>query len=439
MSPDVKEREREAIIRALQAGVVPRIGLQHLQVGRKREIEAVLSDLEYVAEGGSAVRFLIGKYGSGKTFFLNLMRRLAHEKGFVVADGDMAMRRRLYSSRGDARALYAELLNNVSTCAEPAGGALESIVERWVGDLHHEVSGDGGDGEAVEEAIMESLAPLRDYVGGYDFATVLTRYYRGFREADGELRQSAIRWLRGEYSTKTEARAALGVRTIVDDDNIYDHLKLFGRFVDLAGYAGLMVALDEMKVLTHNISHPRSREGNFEVILQIVNEALQGDAPGMQFLMAGIPEFLEHPQRGLCSYGALETRLSENEFAAGGLEDVSGPVIRLENLSREDLFVLLENIRDVFARRDPEAYLISDEGIREFMGYCADQIGSEYFRTPRDSVKAFVGLLSVLDQNSETTWEELLETGMGDGPEDELSTARDEETGGRDELTSFEL
>ncbi len=439
MSPDIKEREREAIIKALQAGVVPRLGLQHLQVGRKKEIEAVLSDLEHVADGGAAVRFIVGEYGSGKTFFLNLMRTLAHEKGFVVADGDMAMRRRLYSSRGDARALYAELMNNVSTCAKPSGGALESIVERWIGDIHHDVTSNGGNGEVVEEAIMESLAPLRDCVGGYDFATVLTKYYRGFREADGELRKSAIRWLRGEYSTKTEAREALGVRTIVDDENIYEHLKLFARFVDLAGYAGLMVALDELKVLTHNISHPRSREGNFEVILQIVNEALQGDAPGMQFLMAGILEFLEHPQRGLYSYGALETRLSENKFAVDGVEDVSGPVIRLENLSREDLFVLLENIRDVFARRNPEAYLISDDGIREFMGYCADQIGSEYFRTPRDSVKEFVGLLAVLEQNPETTWEELLETGAEDGPEDGLSTSRDDQTGGRDELTSFEL
>jgi hypothetical protein len=433
MSPKVRKREREAIIKALQAGVVPRIGLQHLQVGRKREIEAVLSDLEHVAAGGAGMRFVIGRYGSGKTFFLNLMRTLAHEKGFVVADCDLTMRRRLYSSRGDARALYAELMKNVSTSAKPGGGALESIVERWIGDIHHEVSRDGGDEEAVKDEIMESLAPLRDYVGGYDFASVLARYYEGFRQADAELQQSAVRWLRGEYSTKTEAREALGVRTIVDDENIYDHLKLFARFVDLAGYAGFLVALDEMKVLTHNISHPRSREGNFEVILQIVNESLQGDAPGMQFLMAGIPEFLEHPNRGLFSYGALETRLAENKFASEGMQDVSSPVIRLDNLSREDMYVLLENIRDVFARRDPEAYLISDEGIRAFMRHCADEIGAEYFRTPRDSVKEFVGLLSVLEQNPEADWEELL---SDEGGEFEEQTEREEAD---DELTSFEL
>jgi energy-coupling factor transporter ATP-binding protein EcfA2 len=439
MSPKVKQRERTAIVKALQAGVVPRIGLQHLQVGRRGEIEAVLSDLKHVADGGSAVRFIIGRYGSGKTFFLNLMRTLAHENDFVVADCDITMRRRLYSSQGDARALYAELMKNASTKSKPQGGALESIVERWIGDIHHRVTQEGGDKEEVKAEIMESLESLRDYVGGYDFATVLAKYYEGFHDADAELQQNAIRWLRGEFSTKTEARKALGVRTIVDDDNIYDHLKLFAAFVKIAGYSGLMLGLDEMKVLSHNISHPKSREGNFEVILQIVNECLQGDAEGLQFLMAGIPGFLEDPKRGLHSYGALKTRLAENKFAVEGVSDFSGPVIRLQNLSEEDLYVLLNNIRDVFARRDPDNYLISDEGIQEFMRYCAEQIGSDYFRTPRDSVKEFVGLLSVLEQNPDTTWRELLpnQDETVDSPEAE-SAPSDGETAG-DELTSFEL
>lgn len=440
MSPPVKQRERKAIIKALQAGVVPRIGLQHLQVGRKDEIEAVLSDLKHVADGGSAIRFIIGPYGSGKTFFLNLMRTLAHENDFVVADCDITMRRRLYSSQGDARGLYAELMNNVSTSSKPKGGALESIVERWIGDIHHEVTKAGGDKEAVKNEIIESLEPLRDYVGGYDFASVLAKYFEGFHEADPELQQNAIRWLRGEFSTKTEARKALGVRTIVDDDNIYDHLKLFAAFVRLAGYSGLLVGLDEMKVLSHNISHPRSREGNFEVILQIVNECLQGDAHGMQFLMAGIPGFLEDPKRGLHSYGALKTRLAENKFAVDGVKDFSGPVIRLENLSQEDMYVLLENIRDVFARRDPDKYLISDEGIRGFMRYCADQIGSDYFRTPRDSVKEFVGLLSVLEQNPSKSWKDLLPTAEESENSGELHVGNQNETDSSDdELSNFEL
>lgn len=438
MKNRIRDRERKTIINALNAGVVPRVGLQHLQVGRKFEIAAVIEDLEHISDSGAAVRFVIGPYGSGKTFFINLARTVAQEQNFVVADADFAMNRRLYSTSGDARAMYAELMNNLSTKSKPTGGALQSIVERWIGDIHYEVTKDGGDEATVKNQIMESLASLRDFVGGYDFATVLARYFEGFQTGNTTLQQDAIRWLRGEFSTKTEARKALGVRTIVDDSTLYNHLKLFAAFVRQAGYAGLLVAVDEMGVLTHRIAHPRSREANFEVILEVVNDCLQGNVSGLGVLFGGTPEFLQDPRRGLHSYGALKTRLAENRFAQGDVADFSGPVIRLENLSPEDMYVLLLNIRDVFALRDPKQYLIPDNGIEAFMNHCAEQLGAEYFRTPRDSVKDFVGLMAVLEENPDKSWQELLgrEQSQNDNGANEQNPTIENPD---DELISFKL
>lgn len=439
MSPRIRDREREAIIRALQAGVVPRIGLQHLQVGRKGEIGAVIDDLNHIADGGAAVRFVVGPYGSGKTFFINLARAVAHKKNFVVSDADFAMNRRLYSTSGDARAMYAEMMNNLSTKSKPTGGALESIVERWISDIHFEVTSDGGDEDDVKRHIMESLASLRDFVGGYDFATVLAKYFEGFQTGEVQLQQDAIRWLRGEFSTKTEARKALGVRTIVDDSTVYNHLKLFAAFARQAGYAGLLFGLDEMGVMTHRIGHPRSREGNFEVILEIVNDCLQGNVSGLGVIFGGVPEFVHDTRRGLHSYGALKTRLAGNSFAVEGVDDFSSPVISLENLAPEDMYVLLQNIRDVFAKRDPDAYLVPDEGIEAFMQHCAQKLGADYFQTPRNSVKEFVGLLSVLEQNPSKSWEAFLSKRSTSTTTSPTSDAADSADDPDDELVSFEL
>jgi hypothetical protein len=439
MSPRIRDREREAIPRALQAGVVPRIGLQHLQVGRKGEIGAVINDLDHIADGGASVRFVIGPYGSGKTFFINLARTVAHNQNFVVTDADFAMNRRLYSTSGDARAMYAEMMNNISTKSKPTGGALKSIVERWISDIHYEVTSDGGEEDDVKKHIMESLESLRNFVGGYDFATVLAEYFEGFQSGQVQLQQDAIRWLRGEFSTKTEARKALGVRTIVDDSTIYSHMKLFAAFVREAGYAGLLVGLDEMGVMTHRIGHPRSREGNFEVILEIVNDCLQGNVSGLGVLFGGVPEFVEDSRRGLHSYGALKTRLAENSFAIEGIDDFSGPVIRLENLAPEDMYVLLQNIRDVFAQRDPGAHLITDDGIEAFMAYCSNKLGASYFQTPRDSVKEFVGLLSVLEQNPDKSWEVFLSTAGTSGEPASTDTEKASADDTDNDLVGFEL
>ena len=405
MAITIKPRERDAILQSLRAGVVPRIGLQHIQVGRKDEVAAILSDLDRIAQDGATVRFVIGRYGSGKSFFLNLARMVALEKKFVVVQADISPDRRLHASGGQARSLYSELMHNMSAGAKRDGGALPGLVERWVSDVEFEVKETGGD---PQKEIYRRLKPLLENVSGYDFATVINKYVEGSQQGNDVLMDASLRWLRAEYATKTEARQDLGVRSIIGDQDVYDYLKLMASFVRLAGYTGLLVNLDEMGVLAQRLNSKSARDANYEMILRIFNDCLQGSVKGLGVVFAGTDTFMDDRRRGLASYEALATRLANNSFAVDGLRDYSGPVIRLQNLTVEDLYVLLHNIRQVYAAGDVSRYLVPDEALKAFIQHCAQTLGTEFYQTPRDAVKGFVGFLSVLEQNPGTEWRKLL-------------------------------
>jgi hypothetical protein len=392
------------LLQALRAGVVPRSGLHHVQVGRAREVDAIISDIGRVRDGGSAVRFVIGDYGSGKTFFLYLARSVALKQRLVTAHADLSPDRRLQATGGQVRGLYAALMGNLATASKPEGGALGAIVERFIESARNEALGGG---RPVGRVIHERLAELQQLVSGHDFATAVERYHAGFERGDDDLKAAALRWLRGEYTSKLEARRALDVRSIIEDDSAYNHLKVVARFVQLAGYAGLLVVLDEM-VNIFKIVNAQSRNGNYERILGIVNDILQQNVSSFGVFFGGTPEFLTHERRGCYSYEPLRGRLAENRFAGGSLVDLSGPVLRLQSLTPEELYVLLEKLRHLQAFGDSSRHLVPDEALGAFMAHCERRIGEAYFRTPRTTIKTFLDLLAILEQNPGTSWAQLI-------------------------------
>lgn len=428
----IRAKDRDAVIQSLRAGVVPRAGQHLIQVGRVKELEALMKDVDRIADSGSGFRVVIGEYGSGKTFFLNLVRAIAMEKKLVTMHADLNPDRRLHATGGQARSLYAELAKNLSTRTKPDGGALPGIVEKFISQAKTEAKTSGKPSETV---VRERLDHLAEMVNGYDFAEVIAAYCRGFDEGNEQLKADAIRWLRGEFTTKTDARAALGVRTIIDDASIYDQLKLLARFVQLAGYSGLMVCLDEL-VNLYKLSNTQARNANYEQILRILNDSLQGSAEGLGVVLGGTPEFLMDTRRGLYSYAALQSRLTENTFAKAGMVDYSGTVLRLASLTPEDFYVLLHKLRHVYASGDAAKYLVPDEAIPTFMEHCAKRLGDAYFRTPRTTITAFINLLAVLEQNTSADWKELL--GYVEVEQDRGGAA-DTVVEDDDELASFKL
>ncbi len=434
----IRPKDRDAVLQSIRAGVVPRLGLHLIQVGRAAEVKALLQDIERIADGGSGVRFAIGAYGSGKTFFLNLIRSIALEKKLVTAHADLNPDRRLHSTGGQARSLFSELMRNMATRAKPDGSAMPSIVERFIATALNDAKTNG---TTPEVEIRNKLAQLSELVGGYDFAEVIAAYWRAHDTGDDTLKSNVVRWLRGEFGTKTEARAALGVRTIIDDANIYDQLKLMARLVRLSGFGGLLVCLDEM-VNLYKLASSQARNSNYEQLLRIVNDSLQGTAVGLGFVFGGTPEFLLDGRRGLYSYEALRSRLPENTYAVNGLVDFSGPVLNLASLTKEDLYLLLQKLRHVYAGGDPSRYLLPDQALEAFMEHCSKQIGDAYFRTPRNTITQFVGLLAVLEQNPQVPWSDHL-TGVkvvkDNGAVAETAAEEGKAANDDDELASFKL
>jgi hypothetical protein len=400
-------------LNSLAAGVVPRTGLEYIAIGRTDEISAILSDLQVVESGGSAFRLISGRYGSGKSFLIQLMRSHAMERGFAVADADLSPERRLTGAKGQGLATYRELMRNLSTRAAPDGGALSVLLTRWISRLqvaaakkHGFAPGSQALADAVELEIMEVIAGLEVLVHGFDFATAVRCFYRGMVSGDDELRGAALRWMRGEFATKTEARKYLPVSGIIEDASWYDYLKLVGALLHAAGQSGFIIFIDET-VNLYKIVQSISRESNYEILLNIFNDCTQGKLSNMAFVFGATPQCVEDRRRGLYSYEALRSRLAGSRFAQAGIIDMSEPVIKLQPLTPEEILALLKRILFIHASHYEWNPGVTDAQIAVLVQNLAGRMGAETLLTPREVVRDFTGLLNILRQNPAESFETL--------------------------------
>lgn len=411
MSATINRREASTLINSLTAGVVPRVGLQHIAVGRQRETNAFLRDLASVEDGGAAFRFVCGQYGSGKSFMLQMIRNNAMERNFVVLDADLSPERRLTGTKGQGLTTYRELMQHMSTSKRPDGGALEAVLQKWITLLQASVAkeygfkpGDPALVDAVSEKISEVLSEL---AYGFAFSNVVNAYWRGLKTGNEQLKQSALRWLRGEFANKTEAKRELPVDSIIDDQNWYEFLKLFALFVCKSGYKGLLVFLDE-GVNLYKISNKQSRDCNYEKVLTIFNDTMQGKAHYIGVFMSGTPQFVFDERRGLFSYEALRSRLADNRFSTQGYVDYTSPIIRLNQLSSEELYLLLVNLCKLHSDYYVYDCALGQDELTAFLNTVLSRLGADQLLTPREVTRDFLGLLNILYQNPEATFDSLI-------------------------------
>lgn len=421
-APRVPRRIAQVIVNSLKGGVVPRVGLPYITVGRDREVAALLHDLDLVADGGASFRFLVGRYGSGKSFLLQTIRNHAMGRGFVVADADLSPERRLQGTGGQGLATYRELIRNLSTKTRPEGGALNLVLDRWVSNVQSQVTLEDGlspedpaFADAMERRIMGTMASVQELVHGYDFARLLTMYWRAHLEGDDETKANVTKWFRGEYRNKTEARRELGVNIVIGDDDWYDYLKILATFLVGAGYKGLVILLDEM-VNLYKIPNAVSRQYNYEKVLTMYNDTLQGKAHHLGIIMSGTPQAIEDRRRGLYSYEALRSRLTQGRFSQDGLVDMLAPVIRLEPLTHEELLVLIEKLADIHAGLFGYQRKITQAELVRFLETEYGRVGADTHLTPREVIRDFVEMLDILSQNPGVTVEQLLGSGQFSSP-----------------------
>ena len=413
-SARVPRRILSSLLSSVSAGVVPRAGAPYIAIGRKDEIGALLSDLERIGEGGSAMRFLIGRYGSGKSFLMQLLRGYALERDFLTADADLTPERRLYGSGGNGLATYRELMKNLASKASPDGGALPRVIARWIGDLRAKI-GEDEDGRGLRDAVMQTLRDVEFMVGGFDFARVIAAYYQAYLDGEDEKMSACLCWLRGEFASKVEARRALGfsVSVIIDDENWYDFLKLFAVLARKIGYRGLVVFVDEC-VNLYKIAHRVSRENNYEKILSMFNDALQGKAEGLLLVLSGTPQFLEDPRRGLFSYEALRSRLCDSRFADTEFRNLIGPVIRLRRLTENELYALIVRVTALHAQYYDWTPRIGESEQLRFLEICLSRAGAESMITPREILRDYMTVLNILMQNPEADFGQIAAKVVGE-------------------------
>jgi hypothetical protein len=397
---------RDTVIQSLTAGLTPRLGLEYIFIGRNIETQTLCADLQRVKNNGSAFRFIQGSVGCGKSTLKEMIKRFAVRDNLVVVEADITVNHRLHGSDGQARALYTELMKNLHESGQTEGGGLRAMVECWINTQLREAGEKADDTAGMRKQISEQLRKLDVYPGGFEFAQAIVKFYDGFVVNDLNLQDNALRWLQGEYATKTEAKQDLGLRRIIGDGDLFNTLKMFAAFCRILGYSGLYVMLDEFGVLTHRLPNSRSRQGSFDVILNMINECATGGACGLGFFIAGVPESVIDQDRGLYSVPALRSRLQQQ--AVGQYTDRTALVIRIERLAPEEVVMLLEKIRYVHAMGDESCYIVSDDGIRQFLETANQRLGQKFLENPRVIVKAFVGLLNILEQNPSESWSNLM-------------------------------
>ncbi len=408
----VPKRILSSLISSLSAGVVPRSGAPYIAIGREAEISALLEDLEKISEGEGRMRFLIGRYGSGKSFLIQLMRGYALEKDFITADADLSPDRRLYGTSGTGRATYRELMRNMASKSSPDGAALPKILAKWISAVKFSLAEEHGHDVPMELVEKEILSVLRDVefcVGGFDFAKVTSEYYRAYWEGNDERASACLRWLRGEFSGKAEAKRELGftVSTIIDDDNWYDFIKLWAVLVRKIGYRGFVVFIDEC-VNLYKITNRISRENNYEKILSMFNDTLQGHAEGLAVIFGGTPQFLDDTRRGIFSYEALRSRLCDSHYELAGVRNVNSPILRLTRLSDNELYALLKRLTNLFGEYYGQVPRLSDEEIGIFLELAGKRAGASEMLTPREMIRDYLTVLNLLMQNPQITFQTLV-------------------------------
>ncbi len=410
MVAEVPRRTLVTLMNALSSGVVPRRGLEYIAVGRKKETETFVNDLEDTAAGGGAFRFLSGRFGNGKSFMTQMIRNYAMDKGFVVMDADLSINRRLTGSKREGLNTYRELVKNTAVRTRPDGGSMEPILQNWIQDIADAVSEEEGidsddvSSDAIAKRMRSATSSMSCLQNYQDFIKALTDYCKGFRAGDEDI--YALKWLKGECELKTESRKNIGINNLIDDSNWYDFIKLWAELSARLGYKGLVVFFDEAVVL-YKLQNKASRSNNYERLLTMFNDIMQGKSSHLSMYVCGTPEFIEDSNRGLYSYEALRSRLISGRFE-NGYDNYLGPVINLRPLTNEEIFVLLRTIRDLHAQRYGYESGVTDEMLERYLKVVLASVISTSMITPREITRDLIGLLDTMHQNPQTRFDDMI-------------------------------
>ncbi|GBG94530.1 biotin carboxylase [Ligilactobacillus salitolerans] len=408
MQTRINPKEAASIISALEAGVVPQRGVRHLLVGRNEEVKEVLRILDDVAAGGSDLRFWVGDFGSGKSFMLRTIEAIALQKNYLVATVDMTPTRRFYATDGKAKALYTAIVNSIISQTAQNGNALDTVFSQWINQIAQAVASEAK--ISLPEALSKEAQSLMtnkilDITGSFaaaglafEMGQAIVKYYEGVLDNDRMLKAQALRWIRGEIETKTEAKRELGINRVITDDNWFDAIKNLSELFSRLGYAGLVINFDEA-VNLYKLPRRQSRERNYERILNIYNECKSNEVQHLLVNFGATRKTVFDETRGLASYGALKGRLGAESSLDSELVNTNKTVLPLKPLTNEEIYTLLQRLTEIYNLHYRAQVELSLQEVQLYMEEQLNRPGADQFLTPRAVIKDYIEILDLIRQN----------------------------------------
>ncbi|MBU5427676.1 ATP-binding protein [Tissierella pigra] len=425
MKNRVNPKEADNIIKALEGGVVPRRGIQHLLVGRNEEVQEIISILESITQGGSDIRFWIGDFGSGKSFMLRTIESIAVQKNFVVSTVDLTPTRRFYSSDGKAKSLYNEIINNIVIQTSQDGNAINTIIEEWINRIITNISERDNipinqllmieNKKIVENEILNITSCFKSVGLSYELGQAISKYYEGIAEDNKVLKLKALRWIRGDIDTRTESKRELGIERIINDDNWYDAIKNLAELFSDIGYSGFVVNFDEA-VNLYKLPMAQTRERNYEKILNIFNECKSNTARGLFINFGATRKTIFDEHRGMSSYGALKGRLGSDGNLNSRLINTNKTALLLKPLTVEEIYTLLDNLNSIYNIHYRKNISMTTENIQIYMEEQLNRPGAAEFLTPRAVIKDYLEVLDLIRQNPDEEIESIVYGKFGKEP-----------------------
>lgn len=417
MNNRINPKEADNIIKALEAGVVPRRGIQHLLVGRHKEVEEVILILDNIKQGESDIRFWVGDFGSGKSFMMRTIESLAVQKNFAVSTIDLTPTRRFYASDGKAQSLYNEIVDNIIIQTSQDGNAIKTIIEEWINSIITSVSERDKipasqllvkeNKGIIEKEILNITSSFKSVGLSYELGQAISKYYEGLMEDNQVLKLKALRWIRGDISTKTESKNELGIKRIINDDNWYEAIKNLAELFSDIGYSGFVINFDEA-VNLYKLPMSQTRERNYEKILNIFNECKSNTARGLFVNFGATRKTIFDERRGMSSYGALKGRLGNESSLDSKLINTNKTVLPLKPLTTEEIYTLLENLKNIYNIHYRLDIDMTMENIKLYMEEQLNRPGALEFLTPRAVIKDFLEILDMIRQNPDVETETII-------------------------------
>lgn len=383
------------IIDSLRNGTVPAEGTENIAVGIDEELTEIQDQIERTREDKSAFKFIIGDYGSGKTFFSTSVREMAYDKKFVVSSVVISQETPLHKFEE----LYRKIMEGMRTSENKKIPAFNFILEEWLLNIEDKVIEIEGldpyeDSKKFQIEMNKRINEELMIVGSIaaSFANAIRAFYKAKYEGDTVLAQGAVAWLKGD-NVRAELKSKLGVIGTITRENSFEFFRALLQMIKTAGYEGLMIILDEVETV-QKLVRKDMRSAAYENLRFFIDESDRNSFPSCFFLYTGTTDLMES-EKGFKSLEPLYQRIKVEREKGDKFKNLRQPVMFLDGLNRDRLYEVACRVRNIHG----QVYSwmpndkLTDDFIKRLINDMTLGFGGEINIGPRGFLRTLIDIL----------------------------------------------